>query len=242
MDWSVNKVILIFFCLGLFLPTGSIGQEDSWFDDIESVTPAAENTSPLPETQLDSEAWKELSKDLDFGEKQEIEEPELPERQNINLAPKALGPYILGAVVIVLLIILIRLLTKHLNEKDNKLQEGTERLFTLEEIEEDLPLSELEQFLRMALEKKDYRTAVRVYYLMVIQDLNEAGLIQWERNKTNYQYLSELRNNPNYSAFSNLTLTFEYAWYGEAEVNEQAFLGIEPKFKQFIQLIAASNK
>ncbi|TYZ08698.1 DUF4129 domain-containing protein [Hymenobacter lutimineralis] len=63
----------------------------------------------------------------------------------------------------------------------------------------------------------NYRLAVRLGYLHILKDLTDRGLIRWQPEKTNHDYLFELPDGPLPAAFQDLTRQFEYVWYGEHE-------------------------
>jgi hypothetical protein len=79
----------------------------------------------------------------------------------------------------------------------------------------------------------NYRLAVRYHYLQSLQKLAAKGLIQFTTDKTNYQYVKELSGKAYKSEFASLTLNYEYAWYGEFEIDEALFNTIQNRFKQF---------
>ncbi|MEY4927116.1 MAG: hypothetical protein RI894_1552, partial [Bacteroidota bacterium] len=66
-------------------------------------------------------------------------------------------------------------------------------IISLEDVENDLHESDLERFLRQALENGDYRLALRIYYLMILKALSLKELIAWKKDKTNNEYCRELR-------------------------------------------------
>ncbi|MEO6168258.1 MAG: DUF4129 domain-containing protein, partial [Chitinophagales bacterium] len=93
---------------------------------------------------------------------------------------------------------------------------------------------ELDRFLREALEQNDFRLAVRIYYLMAIKELAQRKFIHWKKEKTNFDYLSELGEGTSYHGFKEITLIFERVWYGELAINEQLFAEMSRPFKYFI--------
>ena len=57
--------------------------------------------------------------------------------------------------------------------------------------------------------------------------------IKWKKDKTNRNYLNELKALDIKNQFSQLTNIFERVWYGEVAVNEAIFTEIEGQFKGF---------
>ena len=98
----------------------------------------------------------------------------------------------------------------------------------------EIPLTELQRLLKEALDAKDYRGAIRIYFIFIIRDLTEKGLIQWEKEKTNFQYLRELSNYENYQDFNVSVSYFEIIWYGKRELDQSTFNQIKPNFTRFL--------
>lgn len=108
---------------------------------------------------------------------------------------------------------------------------------TVENLEAYLDETDLSHFLRDALAKRQYALAVRLYFLQSIKDLSVAGAIQWSKEKTNRDYLREMRNHTLYEDFRQLTGSFERIWYGNAGLTGAEFAVLEPRFQQFLKSV-----
>ncbi|MAO63523.1 MAG: hypothetical protein CL666_00840 [Balneola sp.] len=97
--------------------------------------------------------------------------------------------------------------------------------------EEKLHQQDYDELLQSALEKNEFKNAVRILYLKALQDLTKAELITWKANKTNSDYLRELSSHPAKSTFSRLTYFYEYVEYGDFEINRDGF----QKFRDIYQ-------
>ena len=106
----------------------------------------------------------------------------------------------------------------------------------------DLPYSEsLENIheisfdaeIEKAINNRNYRLAVRLLYLNVLKGLNDAGRIRWQPDKTNSQYISEVKYPDQKNEFRMLTRQFEYVWYGGFELEEATFQRISNSFRNF---------
>jgi len=84
-----------------------------------------------------------------------------------------------------------------------------------------------------ATAQKDFRLAVRLLYLQSLKNLNDAGRIAWEPDKTNSQYVRELKHPEQKHLFGQLTHQFEYIWYGNFAIDGRAYSQIADSFKQF---------
>ena len=84
-----------------------------------------------------------------------------------------------------------------------------------------------------AVADKNYRLAVRLLYLRSLKQLSDSGLINWQINKTNTDYIGELTDTEQRAAFQQLTLQFEYAWYGDFSINGNSYQRISQLFGSF---------
>lgn len=87
--------------------------------------------------------------------------------------------------------------------------------------------------IEQAVQSKNYRKAIRLFYLKSLKLLSDAGHIQWQINKTNTDYRREISHKALREEFDFLSLAFEYVWYGEFEPTEETFLETFDKFRSF---------
>lgn len=105
----------------------------------------------------------------------------------------------------------------------------------VERLATQLQSMDLDDFVSRALAQADYRLAIRLYFLQVLQTLADQKHIKWKKDKTNRQYLQELRDHPERDEVQRLTLLFERAWYGGGAVDAEAFQRAEAQFKPLLQ-------
>ena len=101
------------------------------------------------------------------------------------------------------------------------------------EVASEETTSDPDTLLRNAIKNRNYRLAVRYLYLQVLGKLAERKLIEINSNKTNYEYVNEVRKHKFANEFASLTLKYEYVWYGEYPVDEKLFEQIQGSFHQF---------
>lgn len=101
----------------------------------------------------------------------------------------------------------------------------------------DIPKTELEKQLEQALAAKNFRKAVRIYYLFILKDLSDKKWIQWEKQKTNMHYILELQSKSEAEPFSKVATYYEFIWYGKREISEQQFKAIEPSFLNLLNTL-----
>ena len=144
--------------------------------------------------------------------------------------------YILIAVVIALVVFLVIKLIgldlKLLTRKSKKLE------VPFEEHLENIHEIDFSEQIAIALQNKNYRLVVRLLYLQTLKQLSDKNLIDWQPEKTNQTYVSELKQQPYHQQFVSLTNQFDYIWYGEFHIDQQTFETIHQSFKDFNQHIA----
>ena len=98
---------------------------------------------------------------------------------------------------------------------------------------EDIYQVDFENELEKSLSAHNYRLAVRLLYLLSLRQLNDAGLINWQIEKTNSVYVNELPQGEKKRLFGLLTRQFEYTWYGDFFIDVKSFQDIRSLFQQF---------
>jgi hypothetical protein len=101
------------------------------------------------------------------------------------------------------------------------------------EIVEEENANDPDPLLRNAIKAGNYRLAVRYLYLQSLKRLSEKKFIEINTNKTNYEYVTEIRRHKFANEFASLTLQYEYVWYGEYPVDKRLFEQIQNGFTQF---------
>ena len=101
---------------------------------------------------------------------------------------------------------------------------------------------DLTVLINKAISQKNYRLAVRYYYLKVLKILEEKEFIVWEQQKTNEDYSKEITEITLKSTFGNLTHLYDFVWYGNFEVNEFEFTKIKTNFEEITELIQKKKK
>lgn len=186
----------------------------------------------------------DLKKDKPKNKKpQEEKTPKEREGFSFNTGfSKTFATVLLVVIGAVLLVVLLRLTLgmsgKAKNKKINAIREAT----TLEEIEEDLETHDPTTLIDRAIQNGDYRLALRLYYLKIIRELSLAEIIAWKKDKTNGDYLRELKTSQLRSPFSAVTLAFERIWYGNRLIDREEFLRLQPEFDHLLNDIPKNGK
>jgi hypothetical protein len=142
--------------------------------------------------------------------------------------------YILLAVFAVALMFLIYYLFVNAERKGKKVKvDGG--IINIEDVNPvEIPLTELQRLLQEALARKDYRGAVRIYFMFIVRDLAEKKHIKWEKEKTNFHYLREMSGKNEFNDFNVSVSYFEIIWYGQRELDADKFEQVRPNFTRFL--------
>lgn len=107
--------------------------------------------------------------------------------------------------------------------------------------EEDLSQIDLQALINQALKQSDYRLAVRYMFLKVLKELSGKKLIEWHYEKTNNDYLKELKSPGLKHDFKTVSHLYDYIWYGEFPINEERFLMAQAQFDHLEKTIKKSG-
>lgn len=200
--------------------------------------------SDIEQHQLDRSRWSDLTEGLDYTEKRrppqrapEPRETEAP-RQNPSIFGEGAGAAIARFLLITLGAIAIALLVKSIlgyGRPKNKNIKKTADVIDIQKIEEKIHEADLNDYIAQAIAAGDYTLAIRLYYLAILKELSLQKAIKWKVDKTNSEYLREMRQHELFGTFRSLTHTFERSWYGGRTLDEATFRQLEPSFQQFTE-------
>lgn len=79
----------------------------------------------------------------------------------------------------------------------------------------------------------DFRSAVRYQFLYVLKKLSDKKIIVWNPEKTNKDYVAELKTAHIKDEFSKLSYIFDYVWYGEFSIDEASYQKFKNQYQSF---------
>ena len=99
--------------------------------------------------------------------------------------------------------------------------------------EEDIRGLDIEAMIREAEAQGDLRRAIRLHYLLVLRRLMDQGVLKWSPEKTDRDYMAQIKDPALRSRFAHLALVFQWVWYGHAEVDRARYDSIRRPFVEF---------
>lgn len=165
--------------------------------------------------------------------------PKIKEEKNNNPIRIDLGPFA-WVCIIALLIAICYLVFILLNEGGTGLFSSNKNtpLNNYEEITADnIENTDINTLIRNAEKAKNYRLAIRYYYLLILKTLSLKNHIKFEDDKTNSEYLNELQDKPFNKKFAYTLYLYNYIWYGEFSLNTLQYEKAKVNFTNLINQV-----
>lgn len=71
--------------------------------------------------------------------------------------------------------------------------------------------------------EKNYNSAFRYQFLAILKSLTDSNKIKWTQEKTNIDYLYELKDTEIKKQFERAVYIFNHVWYGDFKINQQDY-------------------
>lgn len=152
-------------------------------------------------------------------------------RPEINFNFKYVIYTIIGVIVIVIVIIILRSVNFsniHLRRKKKHADDN------------DITTIEFESELQRALRDCNYKEAIRIVYLDVLNEFDEKQIVHWAKDKTPYEYIYELRDAKLKPLFTQLTNIFLEARFDNVVVDVNMYEGASVCKNDIMQLLNQS--
>ncbi|MGB0850574.1 MAG: hypothetical protein ACPGTP_04960, partial [Bacteroidia bacterium] len=81
-----------------------------------------------------------------------------------------------------------------------------------------------------AKEEENFPLAVRLYFLLYLEHLQQRGILSYHQDKTNQEYIAEMKKDEDIDQFLKLSYPFEFVWYGKKPINKESFEVLEDLF------------
>ncbi|MCO4819917.1 MAG: DUF4129 domain-containing protein [Bacteroidetes bacterium] len=198
------------------------------------------NTS-VQANELDSSTWVKMSDKYNYSppqtKKKEEEKPEqkkenkkIPEYSGGGLGTNFINILLyigIAALIALLIYVLVQADVIKVGSRKVKLNPTYDA-----ENPEELVLSELEKELQDAAQANNYNRCLRYEFLLLLERLQAKGLIRWHKYNTNGEYLNQIIQFNHYKRIRDLTIVYEYYWYGEHVLSLEDYEKIAVLFTQ----------
>lgn len=189
---------------------------------------------------ISEKQWDKVTKDKNYIETFTDFEPEEKENKKTNFKAPSLDlgglKYVFYVLVAGAILFVVIKILQNINSSPS-IGNDNGRVYTLQEVEEKILEIDLNKILNDALSAQDYRLALRIQFLIIIKALSLKGKISWAKEKTNWEYYNEIKDENIAFKFKEIIVPFEVIWYGEHELNENQYNKLQPPYDSFkIQL------
>ncbi len=79
----------------------------------------------------------------------------------------------------------------------------------------------------------EYRSAIRYQFLYILKKMSDRKIITWNPEKTNKDYVAELKDQHLKNEFSKLSYIFDYVWYGEFGIDKEDYSRFKQQYQSF---------
>lgn len=147
---------------------------------------------------------------------------------------------LLRTLAIGIVIFVIYLIAKAIMNKEGQWifgRNSDRKIINYDEIEKNLHLVDFEKLIQNSLQLGENRLTIRYYYLWLLKKMSEKQIIEWDAEKTNSDYLYEIKNESQKEDFAYLSYLYNNIWYGEFELDEETFAKARTAFEKSIKKI-----
>lgn len=193
-----------------------------------------ERNRSYTEKKFSKTEWKKIVGETNYAE-DPIKEKEVVNKPNQGRS-MAWNPAVLKIVGYILILLLIGwviyYLFKNAMKDDGHLKNSIHSdslLYDNRHIDE-IRENDIEKLLHEALERNDFKMAVRLYYIRLLKQLHTTGFIAWKKDKTNHDYAAELTTFTFTREFRKLMTAYELIWYGDRTPTPEEFRKLQINF------------
>lgn len=196
----------------------------------------------IEEQKVDSTWWENKINDLDYTE-DELEAKNFNvESSSVDWINNSIVKYsILFIIALVLMFILYKVFAKDLFSSNNLKDKKAYHFLTEEDLDDRFLDMDLQNLLASAISSKDWKSAIRIEFLLTIKLLIQLERIVWHKDLTNFHIVYQLSSTEERKQFSLLIIEFEKRWYGDQQANKVDYDRFKQEAKSFEQLIEQQN-
>ncbi|MEA4916429.1 ATP synthase subunit I [Proteiniphilum sp.] len=152
----------------------------------------------------------------------------------INKLSNRILNVLLGIIFLAALYIAVRLFMNHRGRWF--FEKRDEVIFVnLSNVEKHIHEADFATLLREAEQSGDTRQSIRLLYLWVLKIFTDNNVIEWNPDKTNIDYLSEVQDKALQEQFRYLSYLYNYIWYGGFSINDSEYRNARETFLRHIK-------
>lgn len=191
---------------------------------------------------IEKQTWAKHCQGIDYTEDFSTREPKLVNNFKLPAFDFAgLGTILFVIIIAGLIFLILRILIIKgiLNIKPAKKKF---QALSLQDVEANIEEADLDSLLHDALKNQLYYLAIRLHFLMVLKTMYARQFITYKKDKTNGEYLRELKAIQLHIDFKKLVTVYEKVWYGNFAINARSYQVVANQFNVFTQKLDSREK
>ncbi|MCM5664299.1 DUF4129 domain-containing protein [Galbibacter mesophilus] len=111
---------------------------------------------------------------------------------------------------------------------------SNKKVLNVQDIESNIYETDFKKLIEEAVQQQNFRLAIRYYYVWLLKELSEKGHIDYDVEKTNSDYLHEIKEQRLKTNFSYASYLYNYIWYGEFVIVHEEYNKAALQFENYI--------
>lgn len=147
---------------------------------------------------------------------------------------------ILKTIAVLIVLFIVYLIVKAIINKEGGWifgKSSKKKITATEFSEEDIHSIDFRTIIDKSKAANNHRLSIRYYYLWLLKKMSDNGVIEWDIEKTNSDYLYEIKRAALKEDFQYLSYIYDYSWYGEFTIDDALFDKAEKAFVKTINSI-----
>ncbi len=146
--------------------------------------------------------------------------------------------YTFKTLAVLTILFVIYIIARMVLNKEGKWIFGdasSKKVINYDNIEQNLKNVDFEKLISETKKSGDNRLVIRYYYLWILKKMSDKNIIDWNVEKTNSDYIYEIKDKQLREDFSYISYLYNNIWYGEYELEQEAYEKAEHIFNKTIQ-------
>jgi hypothetical protein len=142
----------------------------------------------------------------------------------------------IGAFIIILIVVI--LIVRMIMNKEGRWifgRNSDKKIIQYSEIEKNIHTTDFEKLIQQTMATGEKRLSIRYYYLWLLKKMSDKEIIVWDIEKTNSDYLYEIKDEIKKEEFKYTSYLYNYIWYGEFDLDDSTFDKAINTFKKAIK-------
>ena len=147
---------------------------------------------------------------------------------------------LLKTIAVLVIILAIYLIVKNiLNKEGNWIfgRNSDKKIIHYDDVEKNIQNIDFEKLIQTTLKNGEKRLTIRYYYLWLLKKLAAREIIVLDIEKTNSDYMYEIKNSKLKDDFAYSSYLYNYIWYGEFDLDDDTFEKTKTTFDKIIKSI-----